>query len=545
MSHLLQQRFFGQVYCPWFWDATSNKATILVSLFVIFLVSRIIRYYQGLKVVNNHPGFRVPFDPLSLLGIITPRTWWNPGHFFTWHDRLQLYEQYGTDTISVVPFVYGSPSFYTSNLEIIRQIAPSGPNAGFIKPLIGSRALLLWGMNIFSANGETWRRHRRVTGPAFNNNLYAHVFDKSVAMYHSMVISEKWTSREEVDIPVFQDLSRQFTLLIIQACGFGVNFDWTTASEDKDGSMSLWEAMGIVADSTLVATIAPWLMALPFARFRKMRAAYKMLEGFMKEQTAERKHLLKSNAGESELGKDVFTLLVQANEDESAKHKLNDRELIGNVYVMLFAGHETTATALAATIGFMALHQDIQHEILEQIELIVGSDRNPTFEDYPKLNKVHAALLEAIRMFPPGFVLIRQAVQDTVFKVQNPACQDGLTTLPIRKGTMVIANIIGLQYNSKYYDEPEKYKPSRWYGLETESEAFTGFSIGARACIGRKFATTEGVAFLTMLLRDWHIAPLLRPEENKENWRARVLDAKVVLTLQINDVAVKLTKRQR
>ena len=65
---------------------------------------------------------------------------------------------------------------------------------------------------------------------------------------------------------------------------------------------------------------------------------------------------------------------------------------------------------------------------------------------------------------------------------------------------MAISLLHSLELNPRYFSEPEKYKPSRWYGLPSDSEVFSAFSIGARACIGRKFATVEAVAFLTMLL---------------------------------------------
>lgn len=120
------------------------------------------------------------------------------------------------------------------------------------------------------------------------------------------------------------------------------------------------------------------------------------------------------------------------------------------------------------------------------------------------------------------------------------------------------------EYNPRYFDEPKEYKPSRWYGVSNEFEAFSAFSLGIffpckppafvrltlnypgpRTCLGRKFATTEAVAFLTMLLRDWKIEPILRPGESKQEWRNRVLDGQIALTLGVKDVSVKFTRRPR
>lgn len=68
---------------------------------------------------------------------------------------------------------------------------------------------------------------------------------------------------------------------------------------------------------------------------------------------------------------------------------------------------------------------------------------------------------------------------------------------------------------------------------------------GPRTCIGRKFATTEVVCFLTALLRDYKVEPILRAKETRAEWRARVLDARLVLTLGVKDVPVTFVRRQK
>jgi len=147
-------------------------------------------------------------------------------------------------------------------------------------------------------------------------------------------------------------------------------------------------------------------------------------------------------------------------------------------------------------------------------------------------------------MFPSGHLLIREAAEDTVLEIPKPHGQVGTTTIPVPKGVQVIIDMVGLQYNPRYFDEPEKYKPSRWYGISND-DAFSAFNIGPRACIGRKFATTESVCFLTLLLRDFKVEPLLRVGETKEQWRDRVLEAKIALTLGVVDVPVRFVRRAR
>ncbi|KAG6901989.1 hypothetical protein C0995_005948 [Termitomyces sp. Mi166 len=552
----LKFRFFG------------HDVGLASALLAIYITSRIFKLLHGISAVNGLPGMRVPFQPLAAPGAIIPTTWWNPGLRFPWLWRLTFYKHYQSENVSMVPFISGIPGIYTSNLDVARQVAGGGHKSSFIKPQSASRALLLWGMNLVAADGDTWRKHRRIMGPAFNNKLYQMVWRETLETYREMLSAENWSSKTALDVPVIQKLTFKLALLIIGKCGFGFSFNWSAPPTAPDGSMSVQEALRIVADSHMLAIAAPkWLLGLPFrrsatfdyeippagsnapssfCRFKEVREAHEQLMEFMRSQVADRKADISGQDSNKEGRNDAFTLLVKANEDEARKLQLDDQELvrvtreslnkapnlpqIGNVYIMLFAGHdfsypETTAHTLAATLGFLSLYQDIQEEVLEQIISVVGWDRDP--------------------MTAAGHIMIREATEDTVLQVPNPPGQEGTTPFPVPKGVQVIVDMIGVQYNPRYFDEPEKYKPSRWYNISSESEAFSAFSIGPRACIGRKFATTEAVAFLTMLLRDWKVEPILKDGETKEAWRERVLDAHLVLTLGVTDVPLRFMRRRK
>lgn len=184
--------------------------------------------------------------------------------------------------------------------------------------------------------------------------------------------------------------------------------------------------------------------------------------------------------------------------------------------------------------------------------------------DYAKLNKVVSVFYEALRMFPSAFVLMREAAEDTILQIPNPPGQEGTAPLAVKKGVNVIVDLIGIrkslslfpficlsrrpmsaENNPRYFSQPEQYQPSRWYTMSPDSESFIGFSLGARRCIGRKFATTEAVAFLSMLLREWHIEPLLKAGESVEAWQKRVTDAQMIFMLGMRDAPLRFTRRTK
>ncbi|KAG6909423.1 hypothetical protein DXG01_000576 [Tephrocybe rancida] len=450
------------------------------------------------------------------------------------------------ESFSVVSFLVGAPLVYTSNLDVLRQVLTGDKKASWQKPESSLPILLKWGANLVAAqDGDMWRRHRRIVGPAFDNSLYHMVWAKTLETYNEMVAAEGWSTRNTVDIPTVQTFTTKTALLVIAKCGFGLPVEWSAPPVGPDGKITVQEAVRVLADSYIVSLIMPsWVQYLPVPGFSKIRRATEAFTGFMKREIAARSEEVRSGSEFSDQRADMFTMLVRANEQETGKLKLSDQEVIGNVFIMLLAGHETTAHALSATLALLALHQEIQGEILEHILSVVGCDRDPIFSDYADLNKVLATFYEALRLFPPSYLMLREATEDTVLNLPNPIGQDGCTSLPILKGSAVALDLIGIQYNPRYFPDPEEFKPSRWYGVSSESEVFSAFSLGPRACIGRKFATVEAVAFLTMLLREWRVDPAFKAGETTAAWRERVLSMPTMgLTLGVKDASVSLTRR--
>ncbi|KAK7044662.1 cytochrome P450 [Favolaschia claudopus] len=238
--------------------------------------------------------------------------------------------------------------------------------------------------------------------------------------------------------------------------------------------------------------------------------------------------------------------MVKANEDESTKYQLEDQELIGNIFVLLLAGHaeqahisKTTANSLAVTLAFMAIDVDLQNEVLEQITFVLGSRHELQYDDYPKSDKVLACFFEAIRIVPAGHVLIREAAEDTVITIPNPVGEEGIQAVFIAK-----------EYNPRYFKDPTVYKPSRWYGLPPESELFTAFSVDRATprcprLPRSKIRDGRGNLFLVTSLKDWRVQPILLPGESNESWIARILNKLCMRSsLTIGEFPLRFVRRQ-
>ncbi|KAF8994053.1 cytochrome P450, partial [Cyathus striatus] len=475
-----------------------------------------------------------------MAGALFPCSKWNPGSELVWRWRTAMYEKIGRDTISIVPFISGSPAVVTCNINASRQILSSDKGPFGRTHTSGKNGFSYWGNNIMVSNGDPWRKHRRIVGYTFSQKLYELVWHESIQLYNEMVAGEGYGDKKVVDVSRAQKLTFKFAFYVIGRCGFDFPFKWTedVAIESPSTTKKTFpEAMRYFIDNILLLSFSDSILDLPFTRLKKLNASIAVLREFMNTKIKEKEEELESNVGQQPEN-NIICGLIQANQAEGdAKLKLDDSELVSHdVFMLLFSGHETTAHTLAGALACLARYPDAQNEIAEQIISVVGTDRDPTFDDYLKLNKVQACFYEGLRMFPAVHVIMREAIQDCILDIPD-------APVPLQKGAQVVIDVVGIYRNPCYFDDPEIYRPSRWYDVSNESEAVIGFGLGPRGCLGRKFAITEAVCFLTMVLRDWKVEPLTKTGQSIDEWFEELSKCTAFLTLGARSVPIRLVRR--
>lgn len=155
--------------------------------------------------------------------------------------------------------------------------------------------------------------------------------------------------------------------------------------------------------------------------------------------------------------------------------------------------------------------------------------------------------------------MIRESTEDTSLAFLDSS--RGMVQVRVPKGTGLVVDVVGTgrsrvnlivyhqmtptatEHNPRLYDDPMTFRPSRWDTVN--DEAITAFSVGPRTCLGKKFAMTESIAFLALLLRDFQVQPLLEPGESIEDWKRRVVDkASIRITLGISKTPVRFVRRK-
>jgi cytochrome P450 len=169
---------------------------------------------------------------------------------------------------------------------------------------------------------------------------------------------------------------------------------------------------------------------------------------------------------------------------------MTDRQVRDEAMTLFLAGHETTSNALSWTFYLLARHPEARARMEAEIDALAKA---PTYEDLKKLPYTLAVFKEAMRLYPPAYSLGRRALHDVVIGEHL-----------LKKGTIVIVNVIGIHRREDLWPSPERFDPERFLDDEGNQRprcAYMPFGAGPRICIGNHFASMEGHVLLATIAR--------------------------------------------
>ena len=188
--------------------------------------------------------------------------------------------------------------------------------------------------------------------------------------------------------------------------------------------------------------------------------------------------------------RDLFDLLIAARDPETGAH-FSRAQLRDQVATMIVAGHETTALALFWSLFLLASSPDAQDRVAQAD----GEDFTPNAasEAFKRLPFTRAVVNEALRLYPPAFLIARQA-----------AAADCCGGTPVPAGALVVISPWVLHRHVRLWDCPEIFDPARFLrGKPPDRFAFVPFGAGPRVCVGAQLALVEVVLVLAILVRNF------------------------------------------
>jgi cytochrome P450 len=332
-----------------------------------------------------------------------------------------------------------------------------------LKPLLGNGLLL--------NEGQSWLRQRRLIQPAFSKQRVESYAPGMVECTQRLI--DEWQDGETYDVgPAMSRL----TMTIAGRTLLGID----VSDRFREVSKCLETVMFDFLARFGSALALPYWM--PTFRNVRLRSAIRKLDCILQQLIDERRA---TGAG----GGDFLSLLLNARDEEDGQG-ISDRQIRDEVMTMFLAGHETTANTLSWTLYLLGQYPAIQRRVQDEASCVLGG-RQPAATDIPLLVFTEHVIREAMRLYPPAYVVGRRPTEDVTI---------GGHFIP--KNTNVLMSQWIVQRDPRWFNDPLRFDPDRWAdGLahRLPKYAYFPFGGGPRLCIGSTFALFEAPLILAML----------------------------------------------
>jgi cytochrome P450 len=338
---------------------------------------------------------------------------------------------------------------------------------------------------LVTSQGEFWRRQRDMVQPAFHRDLiegFAGVMADTTA-----ATIERWRTSMDGDRTLDMRVAMQrLTLNILTKAVFTT--DWATEAEQ------IMEAVTVANEHTNKRLLAPidlpeWMPLPAIRRFVSTRQAVDdMVYGLIAERR---------RSGEDK--GDLLSLLMGAR-DANTGEGMTDLELHDELISMIFAGHETVSVCLTWTWYLLAKDRGSALRLEEEVDEVLGG-RAPTLADTKRLPFTWRVLQEALRLYPPIWLVPRTALED-----------DEIDGYRLPAGQMLFLCPYVTHRHTDFWDNPEAFDPDRLLPEKTSSWhrfQYFPFGGGPRKCLGHEFAMLEMLIIVAMVAQQYrlHLVP--------------------------------------
>ncbi|MCX5203671.1 cytochrome P450 [Streptomyces sp. NBC_00237] len=345
--------------------------------------------------------------------------------------------------------------------NVARYTKVNTPDDAMLRPLLGN--------GLLTSDGEEWARQRRLCAPAFRRTAVT-TFD-GIITDETHALLDRWRSAAApgTALPVDHHLT-SLTLAILTRAVLGVDL----------GAAGEGFGRAVDAANLFMGHYVPDPDPDPQDTALR-RKGYVQARSFL--QLVARTVIAARRTSGPAASQAHGTLM------DTMIGELGDVELRDQVLTLIMAGHETTAKALTWTLYLLDRHPAEADLIRAELDRVLGG-RTPTAADVPALVHCRRAIDEAMRLYPPVWLISRRAT--------GPDVIDGYD---IPAGALVCVSQWVLHRHPDHWERPEDYVPARFTGPDLPSHLYLPFGGGERTCIGRHFALFEATLVLATLLQ--------------------------------------------
>lgn len=401
----------------------------------------------GLPIIGNFPEFR--------------------------NDRLDLLMSVYRECGEVGQFSIGPRTVVlVTSKELVKEITVKQAKNFEKSPSLREYMHPILGDGLLTALNEPHKRQRKIMAPVFQHKRLGHFAEIMAACTEN--VQARWKEGETIDVAYEM---MELTMWIVGKTLFGADL----LGEAKELGEAVTEGIeyGNEQYSSMIHIPYDW----PTPSNERARRAVARIDETINRMVQEARNAPSGSRN------DLLTMLIEA-QDEDDGSSLDDKQLRDEIITLFAAGHETTALALSWAWHLLTENPAVYKRLKDEVKSVLGG-RTPTLEDLEKLPYALQVFKETLRLFPPAYIVTRQAAVDVEL---------GGYQLPA--GTFLMFSPYVQHHRADYFPDPEKFDPDRFSPereAEIPDEAYIPFSQGPRVCIGNHFALMEGHILLAAI----------------------------------------------
>lgn len=346
------------------------------------------------------------------------------------------------------------------------------------------------GHGVFSAEGDDWRRQRRLVMSAFDPGHLKRFYPSLQRVTERLMASWREAARRGEAIDLQASLMR-YTVDVTTGLAFGVDLNTI------DAPHPLQEHLDKLFPMLFRRVNLPFpywhYLRLPIDREydRHLRRVHEAVRGFV--QAARQR--LQDEPARRERPTDLLEAMLAARDADGSA--LTEEEVAGNVLTVLLAGEDTTANTLGWAIWLLHEHPDDWQALVAEVDAALGDARlPPSFDAARGLASIEASVGEAMRLKPVAPLLFMEANRETA-----------LAGFRLPPGAVVFCLMRRAALDARLAEDVADFRPGRWQDGADRAvqKASMPFGAGPRLCPGRYLALLEMKMVLGMLARNFEL----------------------------------------
>ena len=365
-----------------------------------------------------------------------------------------------------VTFKDSPPTVMTSNPQAIEDILTASPDRFEVGKGNKMLSFLLGDNSLMLLDGKEHKNRRRLLMPPFHGEALDKCSEQIIA------ITNKTCDLLDTNKPFkVRSLTQEITMRVILSVVFGID-SGERYDRLRELLTTLLETFNTPINSSLI--FFPWLRQdwgkfSPWGRYLLLQAEIRAL---IYAEIEDKRELLASGKSAS---KDILSLLLLAKDDTG--EGMTDEELHDELITLLFAGHETTASALA-WIFYWTHHLP---EVHDKLHAELNTTEQSNHREINNLVYLNAVISETLRIYPIAAGTFARVLTKPISVMDYDLDPD----------TWLMISIYGLHHREDLYPNSKQFNPERFLDKDYSNYEYLPFGGGNRRCIGSALAMLE------------------------------------------------------